>query len=413
MASRLLTAEVVASEGPAKADRIVRDTKVPGFGLSIRKSGRKGWSFQFRNQRGEQRKMGLGPVDRVTLAQARKEARRLLGQVDNGRDPLQEKRDRAAAAAAEKDAERLTFAVVADEWFSVASRKLRPKTLREYRRQLDRRLFPVFGTRGITSIEAADLQAYHEEAEIDSPLSARQDYKLCRQVLKFAKRKQYVERDVGLDAIVDLAPDGRDPRALSSAEIGRLLRVCREMRDEGGRDGRMACAFHLMLLTGMRPSEVYALRWDQVDFEGRRIKLPVQKNKSTEPVEIGGKDSAATRLLLHLAEERDVYVFSGTREGSMVGRPGIVWKKVHARAKLAKGLTPKHLRKTFVTQGLANGIAEDDVAALTRHDPKVMRVSYADRSQLRKSAQADTLMGAIEKLETEPAEVVELRQGSH
>jgi hypothetical protein len=167
MASRLLTAEVVASEGPAKADRIVRDTKVPGFGLSIRKSGRKSWSFQFRNQRGEQRKMGLGPVDRVTLAQARKEARRLLGQVDNGRDPLQEKRDRAAAAAAEKDAERLTFAVVADEWFSVASRKLRPKTLREYRRQLDRRLFPVFGTRGITSIEAADLQAYHEEAEID------------------------------------------------------------------------------------------------------------------------------------------------------------------------------------------------------------------------------------------------------
>ena len=87
---------------PGRRDRIVFDGELPGFGVRVTRDGTKTFLFQYR--RGATvRRLRLGRYGELTPAQARRLAEEMRGQVAAGRDPVA---DRAAAAAAETQAER-------------------------------------------------------------------------------------------------------------------------------------------------------------------------------------------------------------------------------------------------------------------------------------------------------------------
>lgn len=70
------------------------------------------------------------------------------------------------------------------------------------------------------------------------------------------------------------APE-KKPEILSLAEIRKLLEAAKEM------DHRWYPIWALALLTGMRNGELYALVWDDVDFESKIINLNKSFNKRT------------------------------------------------------------------------------------------------------------------------------------
>src|SRR4051812_18962429 len=63
----------------------IRDGGQPGLVLTVLPSGRKQFSIRYRFQ-GKQRRLLLGEYPSVTLAEARKRARRAQGALDDGRD---------------------------------------------------------------------------------------------------------------------------------------------------------------------------------------------------------------------------------------------------------------------------------------------------------------------------------------
>ena len=89
-----------------KSEHIVFDETMPGFGIRIR-AGDKGEHRTFIAQYkigSKHRRITLGNVRKVTLENARQEARRIFGKVANGHDPANEKAERRRAASHTLDA---------------------------------------------------------------------------------------------------------------------------------------------------------------------------------------------------------------------------------------------------------------------------------------------------------------------
>jgi integrase len=146
MRIKLTPAFVAKPPRPEKGDRAFYwDTTQAGFGLMVTAAGHRSYVCQYRAERTSRRmhlKPGLG------LADARREAKAILGRVAKGGDPLGDKRK--AAQASEN-----SFRAVAESFLRREGPKLR--SAEERRKTFERLIFPVLGSRHVDSIRRSDI----------------------------------------------------------------------------------------------------------------------------------------------------------------------------------------------------------------------------------------------------------------
>src|SRR5215218_105987 len=82
---------------PGKAEIIVFDEALPGFGVRVRLGGKRTWIAQYRLG-SKQRRVTLGTTEAVDPDEARRRARSVLGLVHNGDDPQARKAEARARA---------------------------------------------------------------------------------------------------------------------------------------------------------------------------------------------------------------------------------------------------------------------------------------------------------------------------
>jgi integrase len=127
-------------------DRTIHwDGSLPGFGLMVTGNGHASFVCQYRAGRRSHR-MSLKPG--LTLQDARREAKKLLGDVARGGNPLNERR-KAAAAGAD------TFRSVAEEYIRREGKGLR--RMAECEAILNRHVFTKLGSRPIGEIKRSDI----------------------------------------------------------------------------------------------------------------------------------------------------------------------------------------------------------------------------------------------------------------
>jgi hypothetical protein len=150
---RISKKSVDALQCGTEMDRVfLWDDAVSGFGVAAFSSGKRIYYAQYRAH-GRTRRIALGAHGRLPPDQARSEAKKILGQVETGTDPIAQRREARA---------RRTLKEVAADFMAYHVRnKRKPRTADEYQRILDLHLLPVLGTRQLASIKRADVGRFH------------------------------------------------------------------------------------------------------------------------------------------------------------------------------------------------------------------------------------------------------------
>ena len=258
--------------------------------------------------------------------------------------------------------------------------KVKPATMDSYGSNIARHLVPEFGPRQITMIDSDDITRFESQLlrSGQSPKSTRNIMNVLHRILDDAQRDRYLR--VSPMTNLRLSPlDQKEGRALTQSEAQTLLAECATT---------LRLIVLIGLLAGLRRTELFALRWEDIDFANDVIKIrrnlfwrhgKYQDRPEDEPVFTftTPKSKTSTRdvdLSPALKNElRAFYMSSGSKEGLIFQTangtphdPGNVYerwfKPAVERADIGR-VTLHTLRHTFGSWKIAQG---EDIVYVSR-----------------------------------------------
>lgn len=358
-----LTKRIVDAAEIRASEYFIWDDDIPGLGLRVLPSGRKGYVVQYRAGR-RSRRMSLGPSTVLTCEQARTRAIGIIAAARNGEDPAAERDAGRKAITVKELAERFDREHI--------SLRVKSSTAKEYRRNLERFILPALGRLTVTGITRADVAKFHHDLR-HIPYQANR----CLEV---------ISKMFSLAELWGLRPDASNPRKhirkypeekrerfLSAAELRRVGEVLREMEVEGVELPSAILAVSLLILTGCRLNEIMTLKWEYVDFTDKVLRLPDSKT-GAKVVHLG----QPAIELLKAAEriEDNSWVITGTLKGKRLSDLQPFWQRVRARAGL-KDARIHDLRHTFASTAVAAGQGLPIIGKLLGHTQVQTTARYA------------------------------------
>jgi integrase len=356
-----LTKRTVDAAEVRSSDYFVWDDELPGFGLRVLPSGRKGYVIQYRTGR-RSRRISLGPSTVLACEQARNRAMTIIAAARNGEDP---------AAKRDTDREAISTTELADR-FNKEHIALRVKesTAKEYRRNLKRFILPALGRFRVTEVTRADVAKFHHDLR-HIPYQANRCLEIISKMFSLAE-------------MWGLRPDGSNPRKhikkypeekrerfLSPAELKRVGQVLREMESEGIELPSSIAAARLLILTGCRLGEIMTLKWEHVDIPGKALRLPDSKT-GAKVVHLGQPAVGVLEKIERV--EGNPWVIVGTLPGTSDLQP--FWQRVRARAGL-KDVRIHDFRHTFASTAVASGQGLPMIGKLLGHTQVQTTARYA------------------------------------
>ena len=184
-----LTKRTVDAAEVRSSDYFVWDDELPGFGLRVLPSGRKGYVVQYRAGR-RSRRISLGPSTVLACEQARNQAMTIIAAARNGEDP---------AAKRDTDREAITVIELADrvDKEHIALR-VKASTGKEYRRNLKRFILPALSRLRVNELTRADVAKFHHDLR-HIPYQANRCLEIISKMFSLAE-------------MWGLRPDGSNPR---------------------------------------------------------------------------------------------------------------------------------------------------------------------------------------------------------
>jgi integrase len=295
--------------------------------------------------------------------------------------------------------------LLVDHWLPAKeSEGVRPATVSLYRHAANGWLLPHVGGLDVRQLAPAKVSALVETLKVAGStqgrggLSAR-SVQIAITVLKAA---------TGWAAASPTGLIARDPLAGYKRPRAQQTPMNAWSTDEARRflaatsGDRLAFAWSLFLTRGLRRGELCGLRWDEVDLDGRVIRIVrtrvVVDGKSVEslPKTAAGRRSVpldpalvsvlrrhkAVQAAEQLAATESAYEDGGWLVADELGRPlypDTVSERFDELVKKAKlrRIRLHDTRHTAASLMLASGVAVKVVADLLGHDPKVTLATYA------------------------------------
>lgn len=377
-----------------ETDRIFPDDEIAGFGVRLREGGSRKFVLHYRIG-GKQRRYTIGPVGVLKLEEARQRARKVLVDVDDGKDPAAQK------AAAKSDAKQ-SFKSAVDEYLAVLERRvaageLKPRSLEEIRRHLTKHWKPLHRL-VLGSINRGTIASrLREIAKQNGPVAADRARANVSTFFGWAIGKdlcetnpvdgtnrhagEYVERERSLIRV-----EGEKP------EYGELIALWKSLPDtEYGK------ILRLLILTLCRRDEIGSLAWSEIDREARLIRLPGARTKNGREHVVPLSDAALAVLDGIPAREGRDLVF-GSGRGGYSG-----WSKskqdLDKLVSLKGPWTLHDLRRTGRTGLGILGVSPHVAEAVLNHlPPKLMRVYDKNRYEREKREALDLWAAHVESL---------------
>lgn len=167
--------------------------------------------------------------------------------------------------------QKITFSEVYDEFIATEAQATRAyATIKRYNSLYRNHYKEIFGGLFVYQISANKVNEFFNEKRLKySDEYVKGLYKTLKVIISFAYKKKYVKKNIFDE--VTAPPDPRhisDIRAYSREELRLMADRLKETN--------IKTSFYIALNTGLRESEVFGLRWQDIDFENKRIKVNKQ-----------------------------------------------------------------------------------------------------------------------------------------
>ncbi|MFG1420515.1 tyrosine-type recombinase/integrase [Roseixanthobacter liquoris] len=381
--SVLLTKRAVDAAQPSGTRYHVCDSKLAGFALRVEASGTKTFVVRYRADDGgrsaPRRFVTIGRYGTLTVDEARKQAKTILGAAAKGDDPANDRgkkrREITMAKLIDLYEEEGCFIQRGQRQGEPMKERTKAYTLARLRHHV----VPLLGRKRVSEIGTGEIERFVRDVaagktardEKTGPRkriivrggdgAARKVVRDLSAVFSFANRRGIMTVNPVEKASVRKT-DNRRERFLTLEEVAKLGAAFDALEAEGANPKAIAIA-RLWALTGCRRDEIAGLRWSEVDFErGLLILADSKTGKSIRPL------GAAAIALLH-AVDRDPeasFVFPAELGDSHYQGTKRLWPKVIQKATLP-GVTPHTLRHTMGSTAVSSGEALALTGAILGH----------------------------------------------
>ena len=263
--NRLALAKYALPNG--KAEVLIFDQDLPGFGLRVRAGGKRTWIAQYRVG-AKQRRITLGTTETLNLDEARRRAREALAKVSLGADPQTEKR-------AAKEQASITMSLVIPRYLTYASRRQTSAYHADAKRYITRHWAPL-SEMALKQIDRSMIAArLMEIAQENGPHAANRARATLSAFYAWAMGEGVASTNpvIGTNKATE---EVRRDRVLTDAELVMVWRLCYR--------GDFGAIVRLLILTGQRRQEVGGMLWSELHGDTWTIAAERAKNASAHDV---------------------------------------------------------------------------------------------------------------------------------
>lgn len=324
-----------------------------GHGLYLQVSSfeTKAWVFRYMLD-GVARKMGLGPIHTVSLAEARKRAAEARLRVLDGVDPIEDKRAKRARAKLEA-AKAITFKECADKyieanragWKNEKHAAQWDAAFNETKR--GKRIYPAataaINDLSVSAIDTGLVLKALEPIWTKTPESASRIRGRIEAVLDWAKVRGYREGENParwrghLDKTLAKRPKARAHHdAVPYAEMPAFMAEVRAKR------GASALALEFTILTAARTGEVIGAKWSEFDLSSRLWTIPAARMKAGRDHRVPLSDRALEIIAQQPMDGE--FIFAGRKPDMRLSQQAMLELMRDMRG---KGATVHGFRSTF------------------------------------------------------------------
>jgi integrase len=333
------------------------DIKTEGLALCLTPSGGKTF-YLYKWCVGRPVRILLGRYPAMTVEQARKQAKALVGDMARGHDPQSA---RQAARHEQTVGGLFTF------WLE-SHAKARKRTWKEDRRQYDTFLKP-WANRKLSAVKKGDVQALHARVgEKNGIYAANRMLALLRAMFNKAPDMGFtgVNPAKGVKRFKEVKRD----RFLHGDDLKRFF-------DALAAEPNLMIQhfFLLLLLTGARRSNVQAMAWADIDFQTGLWRIP--ETKSGVPVVVPLTAPAVAVLQARQTiSNGSPWVFPSCGATGHIVEPKSAWKRIIKHAGLVD-VRPHDLRRSLGSWMAIGGASLPVVGKMLGHSQPATTAIYA------------------------------------
>ena len=325
------------------------------------------------------------------------------------------KYNKYAAAPASQNSDRL-WDEYAREWFELYKEPyIKPKTATTRKCFMKNYVVPAFGSKPIASITRKDVQEFLIRNNHLSNAYMRDIMSYMKGIFRAALDDDIIRKNpMDSDLIKNLCKRVTHRDALSEKDKADIIAHIPELKKDVDK------AFMAFLMyTAMRPGEIYALKWNDVDFENNVINV-LRGSSFDKGKIIMGEDgetktgwSGVRTIPLH--EGLKTYLLPMKRDDGVIicrdrkGHEGepfteqaakCQWKRIKKQINV-HDMTPYVGRHTYLTEVLHNGATIDTAMKMAGHkDERMLTRHYLHANDKHVKAAGDVMEGYFKKLGT-------------
>jgi integrase len=265
------------------------DTELEGFGLRLRRGAKKlrrTYVAQYRKN-GRTRRMTIGLAERLTPAEAREGARRILARVSLDGDPQAEKAAKRVEAAR-------TFRLAVEAFLAARKNELKPGSFYHAKLYLTGSYFRMLHPMPVNGISRSDVAAQISalfKVRAAPTIQSARDW--LSSFFQWAMGEGWADINPVIGTRKLIGPPPRT-RVLTDAELVAIWRAVqpdepdpRRASDHFTRRVRdFCCIIRLLILLGSRRSEIGGMRFREFDLDAGTWTLPAERSKNSRALTI-------------------------------------------------------------------------------------------------------------------------------